>query len=258
MTQSRSSYSWPRVILSIQSPKLTTQSYFHPLGLQSHYFLSWVFRIIGLQISSLAFKATIFFHRHSEPSFPVLSFESHSFHQFQAFRATHLFQFQASRATISSQFGIQSHHHMSSVWRSEPCLQFGIQSHCPLQFGISSSCAYSFRYLESPSFFILAFKVIFPQSYHLESQLLVFIFTGIPNLALMILHSSLFSLPRYLVLIACSSCSSRASHPPQHMTQSFELIACVLILSLVSLTPCPCIVYVCFFHLYSFLCYLVV
>ena len=44
----------------------------------------------------------------------------------------------------------------SSVWLSEPCLHFGIQSHCPFRhsepscsfsFGVQSCCAYSFRHL---------------------------------------------------------------------------------------------------------------
>ena len=278
-----------------------TQSHFQPLGVQSHYFLSWVFRIVGLHIShwhsypqfsfigvqshlfqfqvfrpihfisfrhskplisssfrcpeplslhSLAFKAIIICFQfyafkamysiwHLEPSyFPVLGVQSHSFHQFQAFRATNLFQFQAFRATISPQFGVQSHHHMSSV--------LSVQSHI---FNLA------FRAI---IFFSLAFRVIVHphlgiQSHHLslfwhsELQLLAFIFISIAHLALTILHSFSVSSPRYLVLIACSSCFSRG----------FELIACVLILSLQHMTQSS-IVYVWFFHLYSFLCSLVV
>ena len=71
----------------------------------------------------LAFRAAISSQlRRSELSFLVWG--SDSCLQFQAFKATHLFQFQAFEATISPQFGVQSHHHMSSVWRLESCLQF--------------------------------------------------------------------------------------------------------------------------------------
>ena len=119
-----------------------TQSRFHPLGVQSHYFLSWVFRIVGLQISLW----------HLEPQFYFISVQSHLF-QFQAFRVIHFISFR----------------------HSEPCLHFSIQNHCPawhsipsssFNFGVQSYRAYSFKHLESPSFLLLAFRVIFPQPYH--------------------------------------------------------------------------------------------
>ena len=86
-----------------------------------------------------------------------------------------------------------------SFRRSEPCIHFDIQSHCPawhsvlpssLSFGVQNCCAYSFRHLESPSFLILVFRVAFPQSCHSKSQLMTFIFTGIAHLTFAILHSS--------------------------------------------------------------------
>ena len=87
----------------------------------------------------------------------------------------------------------------SSIWRSEPCLCFGIQNHRPTQysvppflfsFGVQSFRVYSFKHLESSSFIILAFRVISPQPCHSESRLLTFIFTGIAHLTFMVLHSS--------------------------------------------------------------------
>ena len=51
----------------------------------------------------------------------------------------------------------------------------------------------------------LTFRVISPQLYHLGSQFLVFIFTGIAHLTFMVLHLSSFSSPHYPVLIAYSS-----------------------------------------------------
>ena len=127
-----------------------------------------------------------------------------------------------------------------TVWRSELCLRFGIQSHRPTQyskplssfsFGVQSCHAYSFRHLESPYFLLLVFKVVFLQPCHSQSWLLAFMFVGVAHPVFMILHSSLFSLPRYLVLIAYSSCSSRLPLP-LHVTQSFEFVAHILVMLL--------------------------
>ena len=121
-------------------------------------------------------------YRRSGPFILVLGIQSH-FHQFQAFRAISsvwnskplvslVFRatFLAFRVVFLFQFGVQSHiasiqgchfllvQHSESFLpfrttfinfrRSEPCLQFGIQSHNLLQFGVQS-CV-----------FILAFRAI--------------------------------------------------------------------------------------------------
>ena len=141
------------------------QSHFHPLGLQSHYFLSWV-------LESQAFKSFIGIQSHHLPS--------------QAFKAI-FSNFRRSGSFLSSVLGVQSHsslpvldvqsHHVSIVghlepssslvWRLELCLHFGIQSICPVQhsvppssfsFDVQSCCAYSFRHFESPSFLIFGFQ----------------------------------------------------------------------------------------------------
>ena len=144
------------------------------------------------------------------------------------------------RAAISSQFGLQSHVFslafraiLVQVFRATISFQFGIQSQCP--FTVQHSELYSWRSetsfivwsSEPLCILIQAFRVtIFPpfdiqshfsQPYHSESQLLAFIFIGIAHLIFMILHLSSFSSPHYLVLISCSSCSSRLPLP-LHMT----------------------------------------
>ena len=253
--------SLPRVILFIYDPEsflVTTQSHFHPLSVQSHYFISWLFRIIGLQIS----------YQHLEPPFSFRGVQNHFF-QFQAFRVISFISFKRSESLISSsfrsleplslhslafraiiiclQFGVQTHvfstdvqSHLFQFRRSEP--SFPIQAFKPTSvwhlepssssiFFIQSRCAYSFKRLKSPSFLFLAFKVIFPQPYHSESQLLAFIFTNIAHLTFTILHSSSFFSPHYLVLIACSSCFSRLPFP-LHMTQSFEFTTHISIMLL--------------------------
>ena len=105
-----------------------TQSRFHHLGVQSHYFLSWVFRIVGLQISLW----------HSEPQFSFISVQSHSFYQFQSFRAVSSFWHSESLSSLTFNviFFLQ-------FWRSElSCIliqaprviifpPFDIQSHFP-------------------------------------------------------------------------------------------------------------------------------
>ena len=117
-----------------------------------------------------------------------------------------LFLVLAFRAIIP--FGIQCHHHFFFlVLAFRAIIYFGVQSHR----------TYPFRHLEPPSFHVLKFKVVSPQLYHSESQSLTFILIGITHLALMGLHLSLFSSPRYLAVITCSSCSSRLP-PPLHMT----------------------------------------
>ena len=220
-------------------------------GIQSHHLLQFGVQsrvlILALRgIVQLGIRCHHLQYRRLGLFLSILGIQSH-FHQFQVFRA------------MSSVWHLKPS--SSLVWRSEPCLHFGIQSHCPVwhsvppssfSFGVQSRCAcsfrhlkspfffnfdvqscyaYSFRHFESPPFLFLAFRVIFPQPNHLESQLLTFIFTGITHLAFMILHSFSFSLPRYLVLIACSSCSSRLPFP-LHMTQSFEFMSHISVMLL--------------------------
>ena len=209
---------------------------------QSHHIFSLIFRAISQSvIQSHHFRLVWRSEPHSQHLELSFSFSL-------AFRATFL----AFKVFFLFQFGIQSHitsiqdchfllvQHSESFLpfkatfinfrRSESCLHFDIQSHCPtwhsmppssFSFGIQSCRAYSFRHLESPSFLFLVFRVIFPQPCHSQSWLLAFMFTGIAHLAFTILCSSSFSSPRYLVLIVCSSRSSRLLLP-LHMTQSIE------------------------------------
>ena len=110
-----------------------------------------------------AFRAISSSFRHSEPLSSVLSIQSHVFSL--VFRAMSL----VWHLEPSS----------SSVWRSELCLYFGIQIHCPswhsvppssFSFGVQSRCAYSFRHLESPSSFIFGIQSCCAYSFcHLES-----------------------------------------------------------------------------------------
>ena len=103
----------------------------------------------------------------------------------------------------------------------------GLLSHIfTFHFGVQSHFSYSFRHSMPPSLFSLAFwavihirsgtlshhlslfltfRAISPQMHCSESQSLAFIFTGITHLAFMVLHLSLFSSPRYPMLIAYSS-----------------------------------------------------
>ena len=181
------------------------------------------------RISSLAFRATIFFQ------FDVQSYHLHHISHSLAFRATFLvwhseplfipsstfkvimsFFLLEFRAIIYSSLGIQSH---LSQFRRVVRFSFGVQSRCAI------------KHLESPYFLLLVFKVIFPQPCHPQSWLLAFIFTSIAHLAFTILHSSSFSSPRFLVFIAYSSCSSRLPFP-LHMTQSFELMAHISVMLL--------------------------
>ena len=136
----------------------------------------------------------------------------------------------------------------SLVWSSKPCLHFGIQSHFPIwhsipssfSLGIQNRCAYSFRHLESSFFLLFGIqKFFFLNLYYSEAQLLAFIFTGIAHFAFTILHSSSFSSPRYLVLISCSSCSSRLPLP-LHMTQSFEFTTYISVMLLGLHLPFSC------------------
>ena len=200
-----------------------TQSHFHPLGVQSHYFLSWVFNIVGLQIS----------HQHSKPPYSFIGIQSHLF-QFQSFKAILFISFRHSKPLISSNFRLSEplSLHSLSFKAIIICLQFGVQSHVfNLTFKAIIFFSLAFRVIVHTHsgiqshyfFFLLAFRAIFPQPYHLESQLLTLIFTGIAHLTFTILHTSSFSSPHYLVLITCSSCSSRLPLP-LHMTQSFEHI----------------------------------
>ena len=228
--------------------RYSESSYHLQFGVQNHHLFS-IQNLEPPSLFSLTFRATI-----------ISWFGVQSHHFLTAWHSEPPSHYSlAFKATISSQFGVQSHGFsstfraiISSVWHSDPCLQFDIQSHFFLHFSIQSHhipsswhsvstslfsfdvqshCAYSFQHFESPLFLILAFKVIFPQPYHLESQLLAFIFTSIVHLAFTILHSSSFSLPCYLVLIACPSCSSRLLLP-LHMTQSFEFMTHISVMLL--------------------------
>ena len=75
-----------------------------------------------------------------------------------------------------------------------------------LSFGIPSHCTYPFRHFESPfSLLFLTFRVIYPKSYHSESQSLAFMSTVITHLTFKVLYSPSFSSPRHLMLITYSS-----------------------------------------------------
>ena len=158
---------------------------------------------------------------------------THNHFHHLAFRAI-FSSFRISEPFLSLVLGIQSHssllvsgiqsHYLSIVWLSEPSsyvfnLAFramssvlGVQSHVfNLAFRALCILIQAFRVIiflhfgaQSNFSLALSFRVIAP----------TFIFTGIAHITFTILHSSSFSSPRYLMLIACSSCFSRASHPP--------------------------------------------
>ena len=137
-----------------------------------------------MSVHSLAFKATISYQFwRSEPSFIVSRSEPHYSLAFKvvvhsleirsvvynlAFKA--VIYSQTFKPTMSPLFRVQSCIHSlafkvaSTVWCSEPCLQFGIQSHHPSQFGS----------LEPPSLYSSAFRVIISyQLWHSELSFVV-------------------------------------------------------------------------------------
>ena len=179
---------------------------------QSHHIFNLAFRAISQPIIQSRHFPLVW---RSEPHYQHLEL---SFSFSSVFKATLLvfgivifFQFSIQGRSYHSEpfplvLDVQSHVFSlafqppsSSIWRSEPCLRFGIQNHRSTQysvppflfsFGIQSFRVYSFKHLESSSFIILAFRVISPQPCHSESRLLTFIFTGIAHLTFMVLHSS--------------------------------------------------------------------
>ena len=115
-----------------------SRSFLPVLGIQSHFHQFQAFKVISFSFRLL--KSCLQCRR-SGQFLPFLGIQIH-FHQFQAFRA--MSSIQAFKA-ISSGF---RHATFISFRHSDPCLQFGIQSHHLLQFGIQSRV------------FIYAFKAI--------------------------------------------------------------------------------------------------
>ena len=220
-------------------------------GIQSHVF-SLVFRAASpvwhsesLSLHSLAFKVIILsrsgIHRHffSVQSY-IPSVQSCQFRPSSLVFSVIIFFFSSTFKAISPvrcldppylfQFIVQIHTFILA-FRAVVCLSltFRVIIFFSLTFrAIMHTHSDILSYHISSS---LAFKVIFPHPYHSESQLIAFIFTGIAHLAFTILHSSSFSSPHYLALIACSSCSF-GPPLPLHMTQSFEFMTHISVMLL--------------------------
>ena len=210
------------------------------LGIQSHIlFLVLAFRVVSQ-------------FRHSEPPLTI-----------QAFRATfnnlgiqsHLAQFRHSEPPLSVQvfkatllnstfinLGVQSH--LPQFKHSEPPLSIQAFKATLLSLGIQSHL-YQFKRLEPlcsvPISLVRSSKPLFS----IQAFRATLLGLGVQSHLYQFRHSK--------------SQFSRVSLSRLFVIQSVELITCVLIISLVLLTSCPCIEHMYFsFYMCSFLCSLVV